>query len=290
MEAQGCGLLFAGLALFIVLGVLLSRRSRAAGAPAVGQPETEERVRLQGDGSFGLEVVGESQYQENIDAVAGPKTPDGVDVTVPAELILEDDNLYDSNAVAVRIGGRTVGYLARQEAKDLREELKPVLQGRRLPITVEANIRGGWDRGGGDEGSYGVWLDAFPRGEDAEASETAKPKRRRRKAPSTGRARSARTATTTNAPYQRIRTRLERVPAAAWEGLLSGAAVSLVPFYDDPENADAIRVTTAEGLELGFLPKRDSMAVSGSIILGCRVEARVASVAACELDIELFES
>jgi hypothetical protein len=29
--------------------------------------------------------------------------------------------------------------------------------------TCDANVRGGWDRGGGDRGSFGVWLD-LPKG------------------------------------------------------------------------------------------------------------------------------
>jgi len=73
-------------------------------------------------------------------------------------LILEDDNPHDDKAVRVEIEGHAVGYLSRERAREYRKGLAGAGQ----PQTAGfcgAVIRGGWDRGGGDRGNYGVWLD-----------------------------------------------------------------------------------------------------------------------------------
>ena len=72
---------------------------------------------MRGDGTFRLDVVGESMYHHELESICGGKTEGGVDVTVPATLILEDSNPYDRNAVRVEIRYRTVGYLARGDAE-----------------------------------------------------------------------------------------------------------------------------------------------------------------------------
>lgn len=110
-------------------------------------------VRLAGDGEYGLDVVGESHYQGDLERLAGGRTRDGVEVETQAELIPEDDNPHDKKAVRVAIGGRTVGHLSRDDARAFRESV-----GR--PATCAALIVGGWDRGKGDRGHFGVRLDA----------------------------------------------------------------------------------------------------------------------------------
>jgi hypothetical protein len=113
---------------------------------------------LQGNGSFNLEVVGESQYQRELERVCGGRTSRGENSVVNAWLILEDDNPYDAKAVAVFIKGVKVGHLSRDHARDFRVRVrKERLQGNEFPC--QANIRGGWDRGHDDKGFYGVWLD-----------------------------------------------------------------------------------------------------------------------------------
>ena len=63
------------------------------------------------------EVVGESHYGAAIRELLGNDfEPDGGEVTVVAELLPEPGNQHDRNAVAVRVGGRPVGYLPREEA------------------------------------------------------------------------------------------------------------------------------------------------------------------------------
>lgn len=55
------------------------------------------------------------------------------------ELIRELDNEYDANAVAVRVGGETVGYIGRDEAI----ELAPLLDASRPHRAIIHCIRGG---------------------------------------------------------------------------------------------------------------------------------------------------
>lgn len=77
--------------------------------------------KLQGNDNFDLEVVGEASYQSNLEVICGPKKPEGENKLVEALLILETNNPHDRNAVRVDIQGKTVGYLPRGEAKDLRK-------------------------------------------------------------------------------------------------------------------------------------------------------------------------
>lgn len=52
----------------------------------------------------------------------------------------------------------TVGYLSRKNAREYRKRLKKAgYQG--ITATCFAIIVGGWDRGGGDRGHFGVKLD-----------------------------------------------------------------------------------------------------------------------------------
>jgi HIRAN domain-containing protein len=113
---------------------------------------------LPGPGTFSVEVIGESHYQAAFERICGPRNPDGEDCVVRATLVQEDANRYDQNAVRVEISGYLVGYLPRDTARSYRDRL---CQAGHAGITAEcaANIRGGWDRGNGDRGRYGVWLD-----------------------------------------------------------------------------------------------------------------------------------
>jgi hypothetical protein len=95
-------------------------------------------------------------YQKALKALAGPKCEDGVEHVehyCKATLVLENNNPHDDKAVRVDIDGRTVGYLSRDMAREYRRK---VASG---SMTVQALIVGGWNRGGGDTGHYGVKLD-----------------------------------------------------------------------------------------------------------------------------------
>jgi hypothetical protein len=102
-------------------------------------------------------LVGEASYQEALDHICGGKCEEGHGQEVLAQLIFEDSNPYDSNAVAVLIDGKLVAYVPRDVASSLRESILRVNPQER-PVTCDAMIVGGWLRSGGDEGNYGVRL------------------------------------------------------------------------------------------------------------------------------------
>lgn len=94
---------------------------------------------LQGDGTFPLTVAGESYHQRALEEICGGR---GEDRVVPAVLRLEDSP-YDRYAVAVLIGGRKVGHLARPDARAFR--LRVAGEGRvgpEFPVRAVIDYRG----------------------------------------------------------------------------------------------------------------------------------------------------
>lgn len=110
-------------------------------------------VYLEGDGRFRLPVVGESFCEDAFLAICGPRRPEGYELIVDAVLIPEQDNRHDTKAVRVEVKGKRVGYLSRSMARRYRMRF-----GRRT-VYCRGKIIGGWDRGGGDSGHFGVRLD-----------------------------------------------------------------------------------------------------------------------------------
>jgi len=112
---------------------------------------------LESDNTFPLACVGESHYQDALEAICGPRTEDGEDLEVPALIALEDTNPYDLEAVRIEVDGRTVGYLSRPDARAYRRALQAASLSEVL--VCRGRIRGGWDRGRDDRGSFGIFLD-----------------------------------------------------------------------------------------------------------------------------------
>lgn len=108
---------------------------------------------LEGDGRFRMPVVGESFNEISFLQICGPRRPEGYEMVVDAALIPENDNRYDTKAVRIEVKGKKVGYLSRAMARRYR-----MRYGRRT-VYCRAKIIGGWDRGGGDSGHFGVRLD-----------------------------------------------------------------------------------------------------------------------------------
>jgi hypothetical protein len=109
---------------------------------------------------YPLSVSGESNYKHNISDVTGyMDEDDGVDVDdLRAQLILEDDNSYDANAVCIKIDDKTVGYLSRFDAKRYRQRLS----GMGLTDAIGecwASVRGGFIKKDGSFADFGVRLD-----------------------------------------------------------------------------------------------------------------------------------
>lgn len=106
---------------------------------------------LDGDGSFQIEVVGESHYRANLRKIAGSCEDDAVEVVKTAYLVPEPRNAHDSNAVRVDVDQVTVGYLTRPAAA----QLSPVL--RRLGlVAVQAQAQISAFEGASN---YSVWID-----------------------------------------------------------------------------------------------------------------------------------
>ena len=120
--------------------------------------KTEIPINLRGPGTFFIEIVGESNYQESLIKIAGNYSKDGVEKEVLAKLIHENDNPYDNKAVSIEIGGYKVGHLSKSAARYYRKKVIEHGQEGQLAI-CNAKIRGGWKRGKTDIGYYGVVLD-----------------------------------------------------------------------------------------------------------------------------------
>ncbi len=111
-----------------------------------------------GPGTYSVDVVGESHYQKALERICGGRTENSQRLVVEAFLVLEDDNPRDSKAVRISIQGKTVGYLDRETARSFRKQIGGIrMTG--VAAKCSAIIVGGWDRGGGDRGYFGVKLD-----------------------------------------------------------------------------------------------------------------------------------
>ena len=109
-------------------------------------------------GGRAVEVVGESYYQDALDAICGGKCEDGHQLLCQAELRPEPHNEYDNHAVGVYVDGRKVGHLSRADAKKRQTDLLALRAQGKRPM-CGALISGGWLRGPDDEGHYGIRLD-----------------------------------------------------------------------------------------------------------------------------------
>jgi hypothetical protein len=100
------------------------------------------------------ELVGEASYQDALDRLAGPKGEDAVYLDCSATLIEEPNNPHDKNAVYCLISGLKVGYISRDENLAIKAIIRK--RGSNGQLNVNAQIRGGWNRGRNDKGNYGV--------------------------------------------------------------------------------------------------------------------------------------
>lgn len=111
-------------------------------------------------GKFGVEVVGEQNYQQAIAACVGAPNARGYAHTLDVTLVLEDNNKFDDKAVMVTAQNRLIGYLSREDARKHRRKLTSLGKAA-ATVVCRAIVTGGWDRGGSDKGPYGVKLDLY---------------------------------------------------------------------------------------------------------------------------------
>lgn len=108
----------------------------------------QEFVAFDDGGNFNQAVVGESSYQGELLEIAGLGE---VRHDCMAVLVQEDQNQFDSNAVAIYIDDRKVGYLSRTDAKRYR---KNKAHGGAHGVCPAVIVGGGRGRE-----NLGVWLD-----------------------------------------------------------------------------------------------------------------------------------
>lgn len=148
---------------FVLMFIVLDRYGRKYNPTMFPRKDLSpgtDPIMIKGNGEYQLEVVGESRYQDALEEICGPRTDEGVEKTAIATIVFEDDNPKDNLAVRIDIEGKTVGHLSKPFARLIRETMTEKGYAG-VTRNCAAMIRGGWDRGKGDKGNFGVRLD-FP--------------------------------------------------------------------------------------------------------------------------------
>jgi hypothetical protein len=105
-------------------------------------PAAEAALHWADDGHFLVEVVNESRYQATLKELAGAHGDQPAAAHYLATLAPDDDNPYESAAVAVFLNGRMTGYLAPKAAALFRQRLaQKGIAGQ--PTSCDAMVRGG---------------------------------------------------------------------------------------------------------------------------------------------------
>ena len=107
------------------------------------------------NGSFPMEVVGESNYQEALMKICGGFSRDGYELELVAEIEREPSNPYDKNAILVSIDGHTVGYLNKDQAQRVSAQM---IEDGIERARCSSKIVGGWRTNQHDSGHFGVRL------------------------------------------------------------------------------------------------------------------------------------
>lgn len=139
---------------------LIAGRGRQAGGRPDDIPIVSRSVlsHVSLHGGRHVKVVGDSAYQDALlELTGGQRHYGGVRMGAVAQLVPEPENETDPDAIAVTIDDRKVGYLSRSDrAREAKRVARAIeLTGR---ATCSATIVGGWERGHGDVGYFGVRL------------------------------------------------------------------------------------------------------------------------------------
>jgi tetratricopeptide (TPR) repeat protein len=112
-------------------------------------------------GQHDLEIVGESNYQDNLWRVVGGRTTERVRLDVQAIIATEPDNPHDRRAISVWINGHKVGYFCREDAQAYHPGLVALSEKEDAHVALTGVVTGGGLREGG-LGFLGVWLYCTP--------------------------------------------------------------------------------------------------------------------------------
>jgi hypothetical protein len=80
--------------------------------------------RLIGSKGDGIKLAGTSTFQTELKRAAGKFGEQGVNKTVRVNMVEDDRNQHDTNAVKVMIDGVTIAYLPAARATEYREQVK----------------------------------------------------------------------------------------------------------------------------------------------------------------------
>jgi NAD-dependent DNA ligase len=116
--------------------------------------KTRARVSWR-EGSFPMNAVGESHYQDVLEKICGGHSRYGHEFEVDADLLRQPTNPHDANAVAVKIRGNIVGHLSREQAARVSSQMA---EDGIDQVACRAKIVGGWRTNQYDEGFFGVRL------------------------------------------------------------------------------------------------------------------------------------
>lgn len=111
-------------------------------------------------GEYDFEVVGESNYQQALQALCDTPDPDEEKIGT-AILVPENDNPYDEKAVRVTVQGVTIGYLSREDARSYRRRLSAKKLGM-VPASCGVLVTGGYILKDGSRAHFGAQLDLKP--------------------------------------------------------------------------------------------------------------------------------
>jgi hypothetical protein len=128
---------------------LLKRFFTRSNAPSKPIAREQDVIRLAKGGFF--EVVGEAQYQKELEEICGGRDVYSAEHQCLAILVPEPNNPADPNAIQIVIERRVVAYLARQHAIEYHQHIGM------KPSCCDAKIVGGWDDGK-TIGHFGVKL------------------------------------------------------------------------------------------------------------------------------------
>ena len=130
---------------------------RFLGTSDVGPTQVEAILFEDEDCSALVAAVGESNYQEALIAICGSKRWERVAFDCVAALVPQPENPHDSNAIAVQVDGRLMGYLSRTDARAYRrlvDDAKPQY------IACKARIAGREE--GSETPNLGIFLKLPP--------------------------------------------------------------------------------------------------------------------------------
>jgi hypothetical protein len=112
---------------------------------------------LLGNDEFDYEIVSESRHQDNLEQIVGGKTEIGWQLRCRAVLLPDKSNEHERKAVVVAVNGVEAGYIRDVDCHEFEQARFAIGAD---AAECEARIVGGWKRPDGDEGDFGVQLNA----------------------------------------------------------------------------------------------------------------------------------